>query len=156
MTSRSNIFSADNLELCELQKELFGAGIAELNGSLPVLTRSLNLDHRADAKALVLDGVALTEITNRGIRSHRTGWYGSIDRTEITTWSAGSRSRQWLARLLLIEPFETITEWIHGFLRLTRSDGTGLGISFELCSHWPRVLHPLRAFALEATGLTTG
>lgn len=59
--------SAYDLELCELQKKLFGARIAELNGGLGILTRALYPDHLANAKALMLDGNTLAEIRGRGI-----------------------------------------------------------------------------------------
>jgi hypothetical protein len=42
---------------------LLHTSIAKLHGSLGVLTCSLNLDHLTDAKALMLDGATLMEIT---------------------------------------------------------------------------------------------
>ena len=77
--------SADNLELREFQQQLFGARIAELNGGLGILTRALDLHHRTNAKALMLDGHTLTEVRSGGICGHRTWWHGSADRTEIAT-----------------------------------------------------------------------
>ena len=53
--------SADNLELCEFQQQLFGARIAELNGSLGILARALNLYYRANAEALMLYGSPLAQ-----------------------------------------------------------------------------------------------
>ena len=52
---------SDNLELCEFQQQLFGARIAELNGSLGILARALNLYHRTNAKALMLNLAALAQ-----------------------------------------------------------------------------------------------
>lgn len=57
--------SAHNLVFREFQQELLGAGIAELHRCLGVLARSLNLQHRAYAKTLVLYHVAFL---NRRIR----------------------------------------------------------------------------------------
>ena len=53
--------SADNLELCEFQQQLFGARIAELNGGLGILARALNLYHRANTKALMLNLAPLAQ-----------------------------------------------------------------------------------------------
>ena len=63
MMSRSN-FLSDNIELREFQQELLGACIAELHGGLGILTRSLNLHNLANAKALMLDGATLMQITS--------------------------------------------------------------------------------------------
>ena len=51
----------NNLELGEFQQQLFGARVAELDGSLGVLARTLDLHHLTNAKTLMLDGAALTE-----------------------------------------------------------------------------------------------
>jgi hypothetical protein len=51
----------NNLELCEFQQQLFGARIAELNGGFGILARTLNLYHRANAKALVLNLTTLAQ-----------------------------------------------------------------------------------------------
>ena len=51
-----------NLVFCELQQQLLGAGITELNGSLGVLTSTLDLDDGTDTEALMLDGSSLMEV----------------------------------------------------------------------------------------------
>ena len=53
--------SADNLELREFQQQLFGARIAELNGGLGILSRALNLYHRANTEALMLNLAPLAQ-----------------------------------------------------------------------------------------------
>ena len=61
MMSRSNYLLSDNLKLGEFQQQLLGARVTKLNSGLGVLTRTLNPDHRANTKALVLDGCAFSE-----------------------------------------------------------------------------------------------
>ena len=51
-----------NLVFRKLQQQLLGAGIAELNGSLGVLTSTLDLDDGTDAETLVLNGGSLMEV----------------------------------------------------------------------------------------------
>jgi len=61
MTSRSNYLLSDNLKLGEFQQQLLGTRVTKLNSGLGVLTRTLNPDHRANTKALMLDSGTLTE-----------------------------------------------------------------------------------------------
>ena len=61
MMSRSNYLLSDNLKLGEFQQQLLGARVAELHSGLGVLTRTLNPDHRSNAKALMFDGGTLAE-----------------------------------------------------------------------------------------------
>ena len=46
---------------CELQQQLFRAGIPEGHRGLGILARAFHLDNRPDAKALVLNDIALLE-----------------------------------------------------------------------------------------------
>ena len=56
-----SISLSDNLEFRELQQQLFGTCIAEFDGCFRILARTLNLNHRSDAKALVLYPYAFTQ-----------------------------------------------------------------------------------------------
>ena len=47
-------FLAYNLKPGKSQQQLFGAGIAELDGSLGIVAIALHLDHLPDAEALML------------------------------------------------------------------------------------------------------
>ena len=63
---RSNTLS-DNLELRELQQQLFGTRMLELNGGLGVLTCTFNFDDSSDTKALMFDTCSLMEIARGSV-----------------------------------------------------------------------------------------
>ena len=109
-----------NLVFRKLQQQLLGAGIAELNGSLGVLTSTLDLDDGTDAETLVLDDRALLQ----GI-------------------TLGSRRRRCTRSYRLVQALEIRAKGVNGFLRLTGSHLARLGIGSELRSHWSRILHPI-------------
>lgn len=61
----------DNRVLGELEEELLGAGILELDGGFGVLARTFYLDNGSDAETLVLDGVAhlQADVADGGLRT---------------------------------------------------------------------------------------
>ena len=50
-----------NRIFCELQQQLFGAGVLKGDGSFGILSRAFNTDDSTDAETLMLDDVALLE-----------------------------------------------------------------------------------------------
>ena len=65
-SKRGVLLTLDDGVFGKLQQQLFGACIAEVDGSLGIFSRSLNLHHRSHSETLVLYDMALakSDITN--------------------------------------------------------------------------------------------